>query len=115
MWHRYNKEVPLAGVKRGWAALADALCGQWNVFAADLQNEPWRSSWGDGNVTGDWRLGAEDIGNHVQSLCPRWLIMVQGVGIIPGSYTLVKGQPKAVGAAGPHLVPPHTAHLPQYD
>ena len=64
--------------------MAHALCGRWNVFAADLQNEPHASSWAKGRAT-DWNRAAERIGNHVLALCPRWMIFVEGVGYTPGA------------------------------
>ena len=63
---------------------ADALCGEWNVFAVDLQNEPFKSSWGSGNPATDWNIGARVLGNHVLSHCQRWLVMVEGVADNPG-------------------------------
>ena len=74
-WYADEAGMPLERVKHAWTALADALCGEWNVFAADVQNEPFASSWGFGGPGSDWRLGAEDLGNHILSVCPRWLIM----------------------------------------
>lgn len=67
-----------------WSFLADALCGQWNVFAVDLVNEPHSASWGFGRQT-DWNKAAERIGNHILRRCPRWLIFVEGVGFKPGA------------------------------
>ena len=58
----------------------------------DLQNEPHASSWGKGEGrTKDWGHAAERIGNHVLALCPRWLIMVEGVGYSPGALGLDDG------------------------
>ena len=51
----------------------------------DLQNEPAQATWGSGNPNNDWALGAAEIGNHVLSRCPRWLIMVEGVADNPGA------------------------------
>ena len=54
--------------------------GCWNVFAADLKNEPHgAASWGDGVLATDWRLAAERIGAAVQETNPRLLIFVEGV------------------------------------
>ncbi len=54
----------------------------------DLVNEPHKSSWGKGDHAKDWGEAATRIGNHVLSLCPRWLIMVEGCGVncAPGGY-----------------------------
>ena len=80
----YGAEVPESRVLESWDKIANALCGRWNVFAADLQNEPWAASWAKGHST-DWNKAAERIGNHVLSKCARWLIMVEGVGYTPGA------------------------------
>ena len=37
----------------------------WNVFAADLFNEPYKSTWGYGFGATDWDLAAERIGKAV--------------------------------------------------
>lgn len=47
-----------------WTRLTSKLCGQWNVFGADLHNEPHQATWGRGWDT-DWNLAAGRIGNHV--------------------------------------------------
>ena len=80
----YDKDISEEDVLDSWDIVADELCAQWNVFAADLQNEPSKASWGKGRNT-DWDKAAERIGNHVLSKCPRWLIMVEGVGYNPGA------------------------------
>ena len=96
----YTKEWPLARVKSSWDRVAQVLCGQWNVFAMDLQNEPAEATWGSGNPDDDWALGAAELGNHLLSRCPRWLIMVEGVAGDPGAYdgaTRYKGDDAARG------------------
>ena len=82
----YSDDVPLSDVKRAWTTLAQALCTEWNLIGVDVQNEPFKSSWGFDNPLTDWNLGAEDLGNHILSQCPRWLIMVEGVADQPGSH-----------------------------
>lgn len=64
-----------------WTRLANLLCDEndyWNVFAADLKNEPYGMRWAGG--VGSWSQLATELGQHVHSLCPRWLIFVEGVG-----------------------------------
>ena len=77
MW--FSDKVPEAAVHASWARLMGELCGEWNVFAVDLHNEPSAASWGLGELETDWALGAERIGNGVLEACPRMLIMVEGV------------------------------------
>jgi endoglucanase len=77
----YDASITETKVLASWTALTKKLCGQWNVFAADLQNEPHSASWGkDMGHGSDWGHAAERIGNHVLKQCPRWMIMVEGVG-----------------------------------
>merc|ERR1740139_1569036 len=80
----YDGDIDERAVRRSWSMLGAALCGQWNVFAVDLQNEPHQASWGAGRPT-DWDQAATRLGNHVLAACPRWLILVEGVGGDPGS------------------------------
>jgi len=82
----YDEKVTEQMVLDSWSKLAASLCGRWNVFAVDLQNEPHAASWGKhmGDHS-DWGHAAERIGNHVLSECPRWLCMVEGVGYDPGA------------------------------
>lgn len=56
--------------------VASTLCGQWNVFAADLMNKPHEATWAMGNPRTDWDAAAARIGNHLLSQCPRWMIFV---------------------------------------
>jgi endoglucanase len=84
LWYDEALGFPETRVMESWSKIAAELCEHWNVFAADLQNEPHASSWGKNPAT-DWNKAAERIGNHVLGLCPRWLIMVEGVGFTPGA------------------------------
>ena len=65
-------------------AVARRLCGQWNVVAVDLKDKPSAASWGMGGDD-DWDAAAARLGNHVLGKCPRWLIVVEGVGAKPGA------------------------------
>lgn len=93
--------------------MAGVLCGQWNVFAADLQNEPHASSWGKGDPATDWGLAAGRLGNHVLQACPRWMIFVEGVGFEPGAPGMDSG-----GAGiwwGENLAGAKVKHVPLSD
>ena len=83
MWHLAAMDI--WRVKSSWDALAAKLCHS-GVVAADLQNEPYAADWGSDNPETDWHLGAADLGNHILAACPRWLIMVEGVGDKPGVW-----------------------------
>ncbi|MEH1841890.1 MAG: cellulase family glycosylhydrolase [Nostoc sp.] len=63
-----------------WTMLAIRYKNQTNVIGADLKNEPHgKASWGDNNISTDWRLAAERAGNAILSVNPNWLIVVEGV------------------------------------
>ena len=70
LWYDASLGFSEARVLQSWGKVASGLCGQWNVVAADLQNEPHAASWGKGLVT-DWNKAAERIGNHVPSRAAR--------------------------------------------
>ena len=71
-----------AKVSEGWRSAASYFCGEWNVFAADLMNEPHNGFWGGVQGTefydSDWSIGAATLGNAVLSSCARLLIFVEG-------------------------------------
>ncbi len=88
----FDETITEDKVKDSWGNVARKLCNQWNVVAADLQNEPHGSSWAKGmGDQSDWGHAAERIGNHVLSVCPRWMVMVEGVGYDPGAKDMDNG------------------------
>ena len=63
-----------------WEKLAHRYCSCPNVIFADLFNEPYYGTW-KGELGGsDWGDFAKRMGNVVLGICPRWLIVVEGVG-----------------------------------
>ena len=66
-------------VQDAWSKLASEFCGTPNVIMAELVNEPWAATWGDGSAR-DWGVAATAIGNMLLARCPRWLIGVDGIG-----------------------------------
>lgn len=60
-----------------WQALALRYAGAPAVVGADLHNEPFGSSWGDGSAK-DWRAAAERAGDAILAVNPNWLIVVEG-------------------------------------
>ena len=87
----FDADITEKRVKDSWTKIARRLCDQWNVFAVDLQNEPHASSWAKGDEKTDWGHAAERLGNHVLKECPRWLVMVEGVGYNPGAPGMDNG------------------------
>jgi endoglucanase len=106
-----GKKAPVtpAVVDASWGQVAAALCASWNLFAVDLQDEPYLGGWGQGWAETDWRLAAEHIGNLVHRACPRWLVMVEGIGTKPGAV----GQSPDAGPFfwGSNLMGAHAAPL----
>jgi len=90
----YDEEWSEAKILDNWAELARRFCAAWNVIGVDLMNEPHGAGWGRGGDAKDWKLGAQRLGNGVLQHCPRWLILVEGVGY-PG-----EGAVGDEGAAG---------------
>ena len=76
----YNEKSTFADLTAGWAQLARRMCRHWNVFGADIFNEPHGGSWGTGNAATDWDAAAEELGNGVLKLCRRWVVFVEGIG-----------------------------------
>ncbi len=63
-----------------WTLLAKRYKNQPNVIGADLKNEPHgRASWGTDDVSTDWRLAAQKVGDKILQINPDWLIVVEGV------------------------------------
>ena len=88
----YSEEVSEARVLESWDLIMQKMCGKWNFFAVDLQNEPHASSWAKrGGTAADWGHAAERLGNHVLQQCARLLIFVEGVGYAPGSPGMDNG------------------------
>mmetsp|Transcript_159 Transcript_159/g.306 ORF Transcript_159/g.306 Transcript_159/m.306 type:complete len:568 (+) Transcript_159:401-2104(+) len=85
----YNAQWPEAQVISVWKTLARRYSDPqrwWNVFAADLINEPHGATWGSGDASTDWDKAAGRLGNAVLSVSPHWLIFVEGVAEAPGGY-----------------------------
>jgi endoglucanase len=97
------------------------------VFAADIKNEPHgRATWGDGNLSTDWRLAAERIGAVVLEANPRLLVFVEGVEVVGGEHSWWGGCLAAAGQApvrlpvegklvySPHVYGPSVSHQPYF-
>ena len=65
---------------RAWTRLATRFKSHWNVFGADLANEPHGAAWASGNVKIDFDGFATRVGNKIHTIAPHWMIVVEGVG-----------------------------------
>lgn len=83
-----------------WKMLATRYKNEPTVIGADLHNEPHGSAtWGDGNAATDWRLAAERAGSAIQAIQPDWLIIVEGIEQVSGSFYWWGGNLKNAGSA----------------
>jgi endoglucanase len=83
-----------------WQMLAQRYLGDPTVVGFDLHNEPHGSAtWGDGNLSTDWRLAAQRAGNAILSVNPDLLIIVEGVEQAGGASYWWGGNLKNAGAS----------------
>ena len=85
--HAHSMDSPSteAPLLNAWTVLARRFCKKPNVIFADIFNEPFGGKWGCDSPEGctrgrDWKAAATRIGNAILEICPRWLIMVEGLG-----------------------------------
>jgi len=82
-----------------WQMLAQRYLGNPTVVGCDLHNEPHLpATWGDGNLSTDWRLAAERAGNAVLAVNPHLLIIVEGTDVQDGQSYWWGGNLRAAGA-----------------
>ncbi|MCW2244376.1 cellulase family glycosylhydrolase [Azospirillum canadense] len=76
----YTSSHPESTMIANWKMLAARYANNPSVVAADLHNEPHgQATWGSGNQSTDWAAAAERIGNAIQSVNNKWLMIVEGV------------------------------------
>lgn len=87
----YDEKVSESDVIDFWSRICSTFRNEWNVLGADLFNEPWAAEWNSANRSADWKGAAERIGNSLHEKCPRWLVVVEGVGneAVPSTETPV--------------------------
>jgi len=78
-WFDNKVGLPEQRVSDLWKDIAGYYCHEWNVFAADIFNEPNQARWNTHGAN-DWGIAASRYGNAVLEGCPRLLIFVQGAG-----------------------------------
>jgi endoglucanase len=103
----YTDAVPESRWIADWTMLAKRYASDPTVIGADLHNEPHgTATWGDGNLTTDWRLAAERAGNAILAVNPGWLIVVEGVEVVGSSSYWWGGNLRSAGASGVRLAMP---------
>lgn len=60
--------------KADWLTMATRYKDAINVVGADVHNEPHDLTWAD------WATLVEEVGNHIHTVAPDWVIFVEGVG-----------------------------------
>ena len=66
-----------------WQMLAERYADDPQVIGADLHNEPYNGTWGDGGPN-DWAAAATTAGDAIGTVNPNWLIFVEGIGTYQG-------------------------------
>jgi chitinase len=79
----YDSQYSQAQWVSDWQMLAQRYANNPTVIGADLHNEPYNGTWGDGG-TNDWMKAAELAGNAIGTVNPNWLIFVEGIGTYQG-------------------------------
>ena len=103
----YTPAVPERRWIQDWLMLAWHYRGNEAVIGADLTNEPHgAATWGDDNISTDWRLAAERAGNAILDVNPDWLIIVEGVQRVGADTYWWGGNLSAAGQAPVRLSRP---------
>jgi endoglucanase len=79
----YDATHPESTVLKGWDILIARYKNTSNVFAVDLKNEPFSTTWHTGDNTTDWDAAIARIGNHILSQGVPWLIFFEGTNKSP--------------------------------
>ncbi|MBV9627887.1 MAG: cellulase family glycosylhydrolase, partial [Xanthobacteraceae bacterium] len=79
----YDSQYSQAQWVSDWQMLAQRYANDSSVIGADLHNEPYNGTWGDGGVN-DWVKASEQAGNAIGQVNPNWLVFVEGIGTYNG-------------------------------
>jgi len=113
----YDATHPESTVLKGWDILIDRYGSTKNVFAVDLKNEPFATTWHTGDNSTDWDAAIVRIGNHILSKGVPWLIFFEGTNKSPpcadacfwGENLQGQGQnPISLSTANRLVYSPHT-------
>jgi len=76
----YSNSYPQTRWLSDWTMLATRYASVPSMVGCDLHDEPGNpSTWGDGNMSTDWRAAAERAGNQILAVNPNLVIFVEGV------------------------------------
>ena len=76
--------------KAHWLTMANRYKDKVNVVGADVHNEPHDLTWDA------WAALVEEVGNHIHTVAPDWIIFCEGVGAIDSDHYWWGGQLKGV-------------------
>ncbi len=62
-----------------WTAIARRYVGNPVVIGADLVNEPWAATWGDGNLETDVCAAYTRCADAILAVNPNWLMFCEGI------------------------------------
>jgi endoglucanase len=103
----YDQRISETRWINDWVLLARRYRGDPTIVGADLDNEPHgAATWGDDNLSTDWRLAAERAGNAILVTNPDWLIIVEGIQRVGGDTYWWGGNLSAAGTAPVRLSDP---------
>lgn len=81
----YSSTYNEATVIQMWNKLIQRYKNTWNVFAIDVKNEPFSSTWNTGNLATDFNKAAERIGEVIIK-DTNWLVFVEGLTCQSGCF-----------------------------
>lgn len=117
----YTKDFTEQNLFEGWTTLCSEFGEEWNVFGADIINEPWNVTWGadDPDSVGptNWKPVVERLTDHIHKQCPSWLVFIEGLGNRAGNVTsntfwsenlrIFEGSPPQVRYKSKTVLSPH--------
>ncbi|CAL6074432.1 1 [Hexamita inflata] len=75
----YDSNLTESKVIQGWKNMVKRY-NQWNVVGVDIKNEPHDEvTWGTGNISSDFDLYCQRVGDIIHEINPKLLIFVEGI------------------------------------
>jgi endoglucanase len=104
----YSNAFPQTQWMSDWTMLATRYAKIPSMVGCDLHDEPGNpSTWGDGNVSTDWRAAAERTGNQILAVNPNLVIFIEGVEGTGGAAYWPGGNLRNAGNAPVQLTSPN--------